>query len=78
MWMKWADVVGKSRLQHLVIFNSCEGYVEVLCGQQFIYGYHVDRRKPLPRCRRCFAALRKEVERLTAMLAASPEGETDG
>ena len=76
--MKWGDVGGKSRFRHVVVVDTCEGYIQVLCGQGFIYGYHVERRKPLPRCRKCFAALQKEIQRLTAMRAAPTEGETDG
>ena len=68
--MKWRDVGGKSRFQHVVVVDTCEGYIQVLCGQGFIYGYYVERRKPLPQCCKCFSALQKEVRRLTTMLAA--------
>ncbi len=68
--MKWGDVGGMSRFQHVVIIETCGGYIEVLCKQQFTYGYHVERKKPLPRCRKCRTALQKEIQRLTAMLAA--------
>ena len=76
--MKWGDVGGMSRFQHVVVVDTCEGYIQVLCGQRFIYGYHVERKKPLRRCRKCFAALRKEIQRLTAMLTAPTEGEISG
>ncbi len=77
--MRWGDIGGHSRSQHVVVVETCDGYIEVLCGQRFIYGYHVERKKPLPRCYRCARRLRKEVERLTAMLATptTGEGETE-
>ncbi|KKN02840.1 hypothetical protein LCGC14_1113690 [marine sediment metagenome] len=73
--MRWGDVGGKSRFQHVVVIETSDGYIQVLCGQGFVYGYHVERRKPLPRCRKCSTALRKEVEKLTSMLAAPTEGD---
>jgi len=73
--MKWGDVGGKSRFQHVVVVDTCEGYIQVLCGQGFIYGYYVERRKPLPRCRKCRTALQKEIQRLKVMLTAPTEGD---
>ena len=57
--MKWTDCGGFSRNLHIVTRSYAEGHFHVLCGTSFTYGFHVERRLPLPACRNCLAILGK-------------------
>jgi len=55
--MKWGDAGGFSRVQHIIVSAICDRGTWVLCGTQFMYGFQVKHRIPLPRCERCKKAL---------------------
>ena len=55
--MKWEDIGGYTRVQHLVTASSYGNFVRVLCGARIGFEFSVKRSRPVPRCRGCLKAL---------------------
>ena len=60
--MNWKDVRGGSRVTHVVVRTDPGIFVHVLCKKRFnYYPPWRKRRKSLPHCLNCIAALKKLI-----------------
>lgn len=62
--MNWIDLQGYTTSQHIVTRISHGEYVNTLCGADPSYGFSVKRKRPLPLCKRCWAAWDKLKHRI--------------
>lgn len=61
--MNWSDVKGKSRVKHVVVRRDPGIFIHVLCKKRFnFYPEYIKRRKSLPHCLNCIAALKKLIK----------------
>ena len=59
--MNWSDVGGTTQVKHVVVRENPGIHVGVLCKQPVQASNYIERRKPLPHCLKCIAALKKLI-----------------
>ena len=59
--MNWADIGGKTKVQHVVIEWNYGVNVRILCKHPIIQFHRVKDNRQLPHCKQCIAALKKLI-----------------
>lgn len=60
--MNWADIGGRTKVQHVVIVWNYGVNVNILCGHHIIQIARVKDNRQLPHCQQCITALKKLIE----------------
>ncbi len=69
--MKWEDIGGRAKSQHIVVDWDYGINVEILCKQHIIKFQRVKGKRPLPHCLKCIAALKKLIQETIQLELAS-------